>query len=119
MRTRSRCTCTRRAEKERTLISPRTRAALAVKKAQGVKLGNPRNIGEAAEKGREAQRAAADQFAANVIPMIKSIKAAGATNRSPRCGPAIGANKHRVGTPISGSPASGRGEAAPHGRPAA
>ena len=68
------------AEKERTLISARTRAALAAKKAQGVKLGNPRNMPEAAAKGREAQRAGADQFAANVLPVIESIKAAGATS---------------------------------------
>ena len=67
------------AEKERTLISARTRAALAAKKAQGVRLGNPTNIEEAAEKGREAQQAAADQFAANVLPIIESIKATGAT----------------------------------------
>jgi DNA invertase Pin-like site-specific DNA recombinase len=66
------------AEKERTLISARTRAALAVKKAQGVKLGNPSNIDEAAEKGRKAQQVAADQFAANVLPVIESIRAAGA-----------------------------------------
>src|ERR1700736_4686026 len=52
------------AEKERALISARTRAALAAKKTQDVKLGNPRNIGQAAAKGREAQHAAADQFAA-------------------------------------------------------
>lgn len=44
-----------------------------------MKLGNPRNISEAAEKGREAQRATADQFAANLLPVIESIKAAGAT----------------------------------------
>src|SRR5215204_4706663 len=41
------------AEKERSLISGRTRAALAAKKAQGVVLGNRRKISEAAEKGRE------------------------------------------------------------------
>src|SRR5216684_2430026 len=55
-------------------------AALAVKKAQGVRLGNPRNISQAAAKGREAQRAAADRFAANVLPVIEGIKAAGATS---------------------------------------
>jgi DNA invertase Pin-like site-specific DNA recombinase len=60
------------AEKKRTLISARSRAALAAKKAQGVKLGNSRNIDEAAEKGREAQRTASDLFAANVLPVIES-----------------------------------------------
>ena len=35
------------AEKERRLISERTKAALAAKKAQGARLGNPRNIAAA------------------------------------------------------------------------
>jgi DNA invertase Pin-like site-specific DNA recombinase len=68
------------AEKERALISQRTRAALAAKKAQGVRLGNPRNIDEAAAKGRDAQRAGADQFAANLLPTIEAIRQSGATS---------------------------------------
>ena len=39
------------AEKERRLISERTRAALAARKAQGAKLGNRRNAAEAAAAG--------------------------------------------------------------------
>ena len=64
------------AEKERALISQRTRAALAAKKAQGVKLGNPR-AAETVEKAHDANRAAADQFAANVLPIVRSIQASG------------------------------------------
>jgi DNA invertase Pin-like site-specific DNA recombinase len=68
------------AEKERSLISDRTRYALAAKKAQGVKLGNPVNLAEAGAKGAEAQRADADAFAANVLPIVREIQAAGATS---------------------------------------
>ena len=42
------------AEKERRLISERTRAALASRKANGAGLGNPTNSAEAAAKGRQA-----------------------------------------------------------------
>jgi len=64
------------AEKERAQISARTKAALAAKKAQGVKLGGPRAV-EAAKAGREAQSANADAFAANVLPIIQSLQASG------------------------------------------
>ena len=69
------------AEKERALISTRTKAALAAKKAQGVKLGNPnaerRAAGSAA--GAAAGRANADAFAANVLPIVQQLQATGLT----------------------------------------
>ena len=67
------------AEKERHLIADRTRAALAAKKAQGAALGNRTNLGEAQAKGAVANRAGADAFAANVLPVVRQIQASGAT----------------------------------------
>jgi DNA invertase Pin-like site-specific DNA recombinase len=67
------------AEKERSLIAERTRAALASKKAQGAKLGNRTNLPEAAAKGADANRVAADAFAANVLPIVRGIEASGIT----------------------------------------
>lgn len=64
------------AEKERNLISERTKAALAAKKAQGVKLGNPR-LAENLGRGQATQRSDADAFAANVLPIVREIQAAG------------------------------------------
>jgi DNA invertase Pin-like site-specific DNA recombinase len=60
------------AEKERALISARTKAALAAKKAAGAKLGNPR-AAETISKAHAAHRAAADQFAANISPIVREI----------------------------------------------
>src|SRR6478752_1345156 len=65
------------AEKERRLIAERTKSALAARKAQGARLGNPRNAGDAAAAGRAVQIAKADQFAANVLPVINSVRATG------------------------------------------
>jgi DNA invertase Pin-like site-specific DNA recombinase len=67
------------AEKERRLISERTRAALAQRKAQGARLGNPRNAKEAAALGRSVQSEEAERFAANVLPIVQSIQATGIT----------------------------------------
>src|SRR6195952_1039009 len=50
------------AEKERRLISERTKAALAAKRASGVRLGNPRNIAQAGEMGRAVLIEGADRF---------------------------------------------------------
>jgi hypothetical protein len=65
------------AEKERRLISERTRAALAAKRAQGAKLGNRSNAGEAAAKGRRALADEADAFAANIWPVIEAMRSNG------------------------------------------
>jgi DNA invertase Pin-like site-specific DNA recombinase len=65
------------AEKERRLISERTRAALAVKKAQGVKLGNRTNLAMAAALGGAAAQRRADEFARNVLPVIHEMQARG------------------------------------------
>jgi DNA invertase Pin-like site-specific DNA recombinase len=67
------------AEKERHLISQRTRAALQAKKAQGARLGNRTNLGAAQALGAGANRAAAEAFAANVLPIVRELQAAGVT----------------------------------------
>src|ERR1700676_133367 len=88
------------AQKERELISQRTREALARKKAQGAKLGNPRNPAEAAKKGREAIAANADEFAAGMAPIIEGIRAAGITTLA---GVADALNKRGVRTARGGT----------------
>jgi DNA invertase Pin-like site-specific DNA recombinase len=67
------------AEKERHLISDRTRVALAAKKAAGAKLGNRTNLAEAQAKSAAANKAGADAFAANVLPIVRQIEASGVT----------------------------------------
>src|SRR5271168_3943505 len=66
------------AEKERALISGRTKSALAAAKAKGVKLGNP-HIEAARGEAIAAIKAAADRAAGNVLPIIAEIKKSGAS----------------------------------------
>jgi DNA invertase Pin-like site-specific DNA recombinase len=67
------------AEHEREMISSRTKAALAAAKARGKKLGGPKQA-IAAKLGAEANKEAANKFAANVVPIIHQVKASGATS---------------------------------------
>ena len=64
---------------KRSMIAERTRLALAQKKAQGAVLGNRTNLPEAQAKGAAANRDGADAFAANVLPIVWQLQAAGAT----------------------------------------
>jgi DNA invertase Pin-like site-specific DNA recombinase len=66
------------AEYERDQISERTRRALAQAKERGVQLGGPKRL-EASALGVAANKANADRFAANVLPIIREIQASGVT----------------------------------------
>ena len=69
------------AEKERAMISARTKAELAATKAKGTVLGNPR-LAEVGGRGVASNKAAAAQFAANVLPLILPMKAEGKSLRA-------------------------------------
>ena len=66
------------AEKERSLISTRTRQALAAARARGVTLGSPK-LAQARGNAVASIKAGADQHAANVLPIIREAQRAGAT----------------------------------------
>jgi DNA invertase Pin-like site-specific DNA recombinase len=65
------------AEKERALISARTKAALAAAKARGARLGGPK-LAQARKSAVASIKAAADHHAANVLPLIREIRRSGA-----------------------------------------
>ena len=65
------------AEKERVLISRRTRDALQAKKATGALLGNRTNIEDAQRAGAAKNVALANAFASNVRPIIHHLQSIG------------------------------------------
>jgi DNA invertase Pin-like site-specific DNA recombinase len=86
------------AEKERAMISLGTREALAAKKDRGEPVGSQR-FAEISAGGPAARRAQADQFAANLLPLIDQIRASGITTLK---GIADELNTRRVGTALGG-----------------
>lgn len=67
------------AEDEARRISERTRAALQAARERGTRLGTPDPAG-AVRRMSDALKAKANAFAANIIPLIREIQAAGHTS---------------------------------------
>ena len=65
------------AEKERNLISQRTKEALRIAKSKGKLLGNRTNLDEAQALGVAANISKADRHAAEILPVIEEIRSAG------------------------------------------
>src|ERR1700722_17465750 len=71
------------AEQERCDISIRTKAALAMARARGVKLGRPENLSRqdvGSVRGNEAKAREVGARAADLLPVIEDIRAAGRTS---------------------------------------
>ena len=83
------------AEHEREMASQRTKAALAVVKKRGVKLGNP-DMKALGASGREARSVKALAHAENVYPVIERIRSFGITTLR---GIAKELNERKVETP--------------------
>ncbi len=82
-------------QKERTLISTRTREALARKKAEGQTFGHLPTLAQAQANGRASNIAASVNFAKGIMPVITSLKAGGASMNQ------IAAHLNTAGTPTA------------------
>jgi hypothetical protein len=67
---------------------------LKAAKASGMRLGNPK-LSEAQARGTASTKAAADQFAANMLPVIREIQKEGVTSAA---GIAAALNKRGITT---------------------
>ncbi len=68
-------------EKERQMISQRTRAALQAARTRGVRLGNRTNLAEAQVLGAAANKKSAEEFAEKVWPIIRAFQSDGLSLR--------------------------------------
>jgi DNA invertase Pin-like site-specific DNA recombinase len=64
------------AQHEREIISARTSAALQAAKARGKHLGNPK-LSDARRHAEAAKKEIADQYSANILPLIREIRGTG------------------------------------------
>ena len=87
------------AEKERRMVSERTRAALAARKRQGARLGNRTNLADAQALGAARTAEAARRFAENAAPVIREIRNSGVASLR---GIAAVLNAHGVPTACGG-----------------
>jgi DNA invertase Pin-like site-specific DNA recombinase len=91
------------AEHEAEAISKRTKAALAAAKARGTQLGGRRvsaeRFAEIGTAARKVRTEVADKRAAEIMPLIRSIQAAGATSLRQI---AAALNEQNVATPRGG-----------------
>ena len=91
------------AEKERTMISERTKKALAQAKERGVKLGSPKGAAHLKGLGNasavEAVKAGAQDRAEGLAGLIQSIQAEGITSAN---GIALALNARHIATPRGG-----------------
>ncbi len=67
------------AQRERELISERTKVALAAAKRRGIQLGNPQ-LAQAREAAATANQQQAQDFAATLAPAVAGIRKAGVTS---------------------------------------
>jgi DNA invertase Pin-like site-specific DNA recombinase len=65
---------------ERELISERTKAGLASRRARGLPMGNPSSLRRGHSPAIEQNRAMADEFAARMRPIVADIQAGGHTS---------------------------------------
>ncbi len=67
-------------DEERALHGQRIRKGQDLARAKGARFGNPTNLDEAGQKGRESQVERADKFAAEILPTIENIHASSVTS---------------------------------------
>jgi hypothetical protein len=72
------CSCLAAGRKAAPLDLRTNEGSVGCEESEGAKLGNPRNIATAGNRGRRMQVAAADEFVAGLLPLVRAIQNTGA-----------------------------------------